>query len=147
MQPNHEVDVSSFRKRKQARAGWPAWLRVLMPFLVLTSIFALAAFLVVTFWSLHRVFHPQVTFGFAPGYSVVLIILPSFIGSMPLAMMVLNFVLSCIPPLRRIFDENAKGVPGTSFREAQKQLFKLAKIVSFPALAIAFVGALEPWAF
>ena len=70
----------------------------------------------------------------------------SFFFAIAPALMLLNFLLAQIPSLRRIFDRNAEGVPGASYRAAMKALWKVAKIIIPPALALGLLGAIEPWA-
>jgi len=72
---------------------------------------------------------------------------PPFFGVLAPALMLLNLCLHGIPPLRRIFEENSKGVPGASYDKAMSGLRKAAAILVPPSLLLALIGAIEPWAF
>jgi hypothetical protein len=60
--------------------------------------------------------------------------------------MLLNLVLGRIHPLKRMFDQNANGVSGASYKNSMKGLWKFTSVAVPPALILALIGAFEPWA-
>jgi ABC-type dipeptide/oligopeptide/nickel transport system permease component len=117
-----------------------------MPLLALSSIFGLTIATILVLWALHRVLHPDILFT-SRSVAFVLITFPAFFGATAPALMLLNFVLGRIPPLRRIFEKNAEGVQGGSYQASMDGLWKVAKILVPPALILSLIGATEPWAF
>jgi hypothetical protein len=118
-----------------------------MPLMGMSTVLALTAASVAVLWSLHRTVHPGISFGTISGRALALMFFPSFFGVLAPALMLLNLCLRGIPPLRRIFEENSKGVPGASYEESMSSLRKLAVVLVPPALLLALIGAIEPWAF
>ena len=135
-----------FQARQAARMRLPTWLRLLMPIMVMSSVLALTAGSVALLWSLHRTLHPGISLGAMSGGAVALIFFSSFFGALAPAMMLLNVCLRRVPPLRRIFEENSKGVHGASYQESMSGLRKLAMVLVPPAFVLALIGAIEPWA-
>jgi hypothetical protein len=70
----------------------------------------------------------------------------SFFGVLAPTLMLLNLCLHAIPPLRRVFEENSKGVPAASYDKAMSGLRKAAAILVPPSFLLALIGAIEPWA-
>jgi hypothetical protein len=134
-----------FQQRQAARMRLPGWLRLLMPLMVMASVFALTIASIELLWQLHRYFHPMAAFKSVSGAAQALMIIPAFFGSIVPALILLNLVLARIPALRQIFDTNAEGVAGASYQESMHNLRKGALIVVPPALILALVGAVEPW--
>jgi hypothetical protein len=124
----------------------PIWLRLLMPLMVMSSVLALTAGSVALLWSLHRALHPGISFGVMSGGAFALIFFPSFFGVLAPALMLLNLCVRGVPPLRRIFEENSKGVHGASYQDSMSRLRKLAMVLVPLALVLALIGAVEPWA-
>lgn len=125
----------------------PYWLRLLVPFLIISFVLALSAGCVTLLWSLHRALHPEIAFRAVSRSAFILMFFPSFFGAMAPAAMLLNLLFRRIPPLRKIFENNAKGVRGASYRESMNGLRKATALFVPPALALALLGAVEPWAF
>lgn len=80
------------------------------------------------------------------GGAFALIFFPSFFGMLAPALMLLNLCLRSVPPLRRIFEQNSKGVHGASYGESMSGLRKPAIVLIPPTLLLALIGAIEPWA-
>src|SRR5262245_27461449 len=115
-----------------------------MPLMVISCTAAIVICSITVSVALHRALQPGVqlsegTIGF--------VIIASLIGLYPPALMLLNMFLHSIPALRRILDEDSKGVRGASYRKSIDQLRKVAIIFTPPALLVALIGAIEPWAF
>jgi hypothetical protein len=117
-----------------------------MPLMVMSSILTLSAGSVALLWSLHRILHPGISFGAMSGSAFALIFFPSFFGVWAPALMLLNLCLRGVPSLRRIFEENSKGVHGASYSESMRALRKVAMVLVPLALIPALIGAVEPWA-
>ena len=66
---------------------------------------------------------------------------PVFFSSIPLGMLIVNLLAWCIPPARKIFDKEAQGVKGTSFREAMKGLGKIAAYLVPICFILGLIGA------
>jgi hypothetical protein len=62
----------------------------------------------------------------AEGFGAILATVSPFFGSIPLSMILGNFLVWLVPPARRILDAEAKPFPETTFWNAQRKLFKLA---------------------
>lgn len=136
-----------FRARQVARMRLPVWLAALMPVLSMSSIAVVTVASVMALWGLHHALHPDISSEVMPGVAKSLILFPSFFGAIAPGLMLLNVILRHIPPLRRIFDASGEGVRRASYPEAMKDLRKFAKVLVPPALALALLGAVDPWAF
>jgi hypothetical protein len=133
-----------FQQRQAARMRLPVWLALLMPLMVISCAAAIVICSIAVSVALHRSLHPGVTLSEG---TIGLVMIASLIGLYPPALMLLNMLLHSIPALRRILDENSKGVPGASYRKSMDQLRKVAIILTPPALLVTLIGAIEPWAF
>jgi hypothetical protein len=138
--------INGFKARQAARMRLPVWLGLLMPLMSISSITCVAASFIGIFWLLHRVLHPGIPFSPPSNVVVLLIILPSYFGAIAPALMLLNFVLARISPLKRIFDKNSEGVPGASYKSSMRGLGKAAIIILPATLALSLLGAIDPWA-
>lgn len=134
--------------RRRATRRKSAWNLLLIPFglgLCLVSWYGL--FRVI--WLFHVSIYPghqlrdfwreDIGFGsFVPSLLMVF-------GVMPLAvilgLMLANSLLWLIVPLRRVFEAEAQGHPGTSFQASMRGLIKLAMWVAPFCMAIAFLAA------
>ncbi len=137
---------ATFMRGRGARGRLPIWLALLMPFMALLSVFGLTIGFVTVLWTLHRARHPDISFASKSDVAFPLIVFPAFLGAVAPALMLLNFALACIPPLRRIFEGNAEGVKWASYQASMSALWKVARIHVPPALVLALLGAVEPWA-
>jgi len=124
----------------------PLWLRFLMPLMGISMILALTVGSFTLLWSLHQVLHPEISLRAISGGAIAVMIFPSFFGALAPALMLLNLCLHSIPPLRRIFEENSKGLAGASYDESMRDLRKLAIVIVPPSFVIALIGAIAPWA-
>jgi hypothetical protein len=75
---------------------------------------------------------------FVPSFFMVVAVMP---GSFVLGFMLGNLLFWLIPSARRVFDAEASGYPGTSFREAMSALVKLCVWTLLPGLLVAFACA------
>jgi hypothetical protein len=117
-----------------------------MPLMVMSTVLALTAGSIALLWSLHQALHPGISFRTISGGAFALMFFPPFFGVVAPALMLLNLCLHAIPPLRRIFEENSKGVPGAYYDKAMSGLRKAAAILVSPSFLLALIGAIEPWA-
>lgn len=99
-----------FQARQIARGRLPIWLALLMPLMALSSVFGLTIGSINVLWTLHLVLHPGVSFASKSNIVFPLTVFPAFLGAVAPALMLLNFALARIPPLRWVFDSNAAGV-------------------------------------
>jgi len=73
--------------------------------------------------------------------SSFLLLMPLLFVSLPIGMMLSNYVVWCIPPARRALDAEAQGVKWASFRESMYGLGRVALILSSLGLFLSFLGA------
>jgi len=123
----------------------PAWVRIFMPLTFMSLLLLLTAGSMILLWSLHRALHPSISFRSVSTGAISLMFYPTFVGLTAPALMLLNFCIHAVPGLRRIFEANSETVPRASYRESMRGLSKVAKAVALPALALALIGAAEPW--
>jgi hypothetical protein len=136
-------DRRGFAARQAARARLPVWLALLMPLMAIASVGGLTVASIFVLLTLHRTLHHAVL----SELPVVLMVVGAFMGAVAPAPMLLNFLLARFAPLRRIFERNAKGVPGASYQASMRALWRIARILVPPALMLGLVGAVAPWAF
>jgi hypothetical protein len=100
-------------------------------------------------WAFHVAVYPDHQFdefwlrGISTGNFVLslLIIFAPTPGAMALGFMLGNLVVWFIPPARQALDAEARGYPGTSFREAMRDLARIC-VWTLPAgLCVAFIAA------
>lgn len=72
----------------------------------------------------------------------LLITLPSFLGAIPIGLLLMNLVVYAIPPFRRAFDRWAEIDQTPGFGEANLQLCRLICIFSPLCFALAFAAAI-----
>jgi len=75
---------------------------------------------------------------FLPGF---LMVIPALFPSLTWSMIVTNAFLHQLPPVRRAFDREAIGYPGTDYRSAQGSLLVVALILSAGWAVLAILGA------
>lgn len=101
------------QERRMAKAKLPSWLRFL------------ELILFVGFWIgivIFTLFHiVKIHAGPMSGIELIEGLLV-FVTAIPMAGLLCNFVLWLIPPTRKISEENAKGIQGASFSEANNEL-------------------------
>ena len=138
--------ADEFAQRQAARRRLPRWVLWLQMVMSIVSFVAALFVGLQIFLALHRLAHGDFDLS-APINAAGFCMLFGAALALPApALMLVNLILVQIGPLRRIFDQNAKGVPGASYSEAMKGLWKFTKIVTPSGFALGLLGALEPWA-
>ncbi|MCC7037007.1 MAG: hypothetical protein IT560_06815 [Alphaproteobacteria bacterium] len=145
---NH-ISGTAFLERQRARRRLPNWLRISLPVIFLSVAFSVAAILVVcASWAYHH-FHPDMPQLLASSGPITLaqglILFSCFLIGITLSLPLSNIFLWLIPPVRRILDENAQGLPGASFKESMKAGMKALIFVALPSAVILFLGIWSPW--
>ena len=128
--------------RAAARKRLPGWLLLLMPVVGFACVFGATAILVSVGLYVRALLYPDVPFNTAR--APVLIFFGSFIGVIAPALMFGNAVLWLFPPIRNIFETNAKGVPGASFGAAMYGLVR-PSYFTVPAGALIFLIGFAPF--
>ena len=129
------------RNRAQRRKS--LWNLLLVP-LPVGSIFIIFCVLTKFMWKIHVNIFPSHEGRFNEILDEkisLLLIMPLFFASIPLGLMVVNVISWCILPIRKVFDKEAKGYKGTSFKESMEDLFKVALIVVPACLILSYIGA------
>ena len=137
--------ASGFGARQRARGRLPVSLGIVMPFTFLTCVFGLTFLSAYGWIELHLALHPGVTFRTLSGFPFALMTFPMFVGCVGPGGILANVILYLIPFVRRPLDENAKGVPGASFRAGVSALARVTKYALPIALILGLVGAVSPW--
>jgi hypothetical protein len=134
--------------RQRAKRRKSAWNALLLPF-------CFGAWLGVWFalfrlvWLFHLTLYPQHQLrdfwqegislrSFVPSFLMVFSLMP---GAMVVGFMLGNLFFWLIKPVRRIFDAEARGYPGTSFRDSMRRLFKVGVWALPIGLVIALTSA------
>lgn len=108
-------------ERRIAKAKLPSWLRFL------------EFILFISFWVgiiIFTLFHiVKIHSGPVSGFELIEALL-IFVTAVPIAGLLCNFILWLIPPVRKISEDNAKGIHGASFAEANKGLAKFILIMA-----------------
>lgn len=157
-QPNlHNISKEVFsegyfeRARQRAKRRKSPWNLVLIPLWVGSMAFICYA-LFQLMWGVHAWLYPDHVgrfrefwagrIGLPAFVSSFLLLIPLLFAAIPLGMIFANAVAWCIPPARRVFEREAKGVKWTSFPEAMKGLTKIALVMVPICLMLSFIGAL-----
>jgi len=116
--------------------GFGAWLAVWY------ALFRLVWLFHVTVYPAHRLrdfWQEGLGFrSFIPSFLMVFSLMP---GAMAAGFLLSNILFWLVTPVRRIFDAEARGYPGTSFRDAMRGLFKIC-VWGLPiGLVVAFAAA------
>ncbi len=85
-------------------------------------------------------FWPEGIGAHAFGASFLMVFGP-MIPAIVLALLVTNALLWFIPPVRRTFEAEARGVPGTSFRQSQRKLVIAALVALAAGTFLSMWGA------
>jgi hypothetical protein len=134
-------------RRRAARRRSP-WNVILIP-LCGGSAIAIGYALFRVVWRFHVTLYPDhqlnefwqrgISFrSFVPSVLMVFSLLP---GSLAAGFMAGNLLAWLVPPARHVFDAEARGFPGTSFRESMQTLFKMMMWTLPSGLAVALVAA------
>jgi hypothetical protein len=71
----------------------------------------------------------------------IIMFIPQGLPALSLGMMLANFIVWCIPPARRVLDQEAKVVKGTSFKESMRFLFKATIVLMLIVAPLSLAGA------
>jgi len=123
--------------RVVARARLPRWLALLMPVIALTCIFGLTTIIAWASFRLHQTVHPRAQLS---DRVVGLSVIGALIIAVAPGLLLGNYILGLVPPIRKLSDRNTKGVRGAPFHEAMRGLLKAACILA-PVGAILIVLA------
>jgi hypothetical protein len=82
----------------------------------------------------------DVAYSAIPGLNGMLITLPAFFLWIPISLLISNFVLYFMPPLRRIAEEYATRSGHAGFAASQKGLLKLLGIFTLVCLPLILLG-------
>jgi hypothetical protein len=128
-------------RAKRRKSPWNLLLipAIVIPWGILWWLWAAAANL------LHGMIYPGQHLMQSQGLGTILAAVSPLFGAMPVAMITGNFLVWLLPPVRRVLDHEAEPVPFTSYRNAQKQLFKIALVFVPVSLLLSVVGVLLEW--
>ena len=139
------------RARVRAKRRKSPWNLILIP-LVICGIAGVWYGLFKLMWWIHTTIYPEHTGRFnefwqegisLPSFvSSFLLMIPLFIASIPLGMLLANSIAWCIRPARRAFEREAKGHKHTTFKESMSGLFKFSLFIVPICLALSLIGAL-----
>ncbi len=94
---------------------------------------------------LHLKYYPRQYLSKSQGLGTIFVAISPFFGAIPLAMIIGNFLVWLIPPVRQVLEDEARPFPSTKYKNAQKQLFKLALFFVPISLLFAIIGAFLEW--
>jgi len=128
----------------RARRRRSAWNFLLIP-AVLLPLGILAWGLIEVLQRLHQARYPTQDLTSASGFGPIATTVGALLAAIPLALLIGNGLVWLIGPGRRVLENEASAVPGTSFADAQRQLIRFGTIAIPVFLGIAVVGALISW--
>ena len=131
--------------RQAARDRLPGWAKALVPTTALLFISGSTALLIVFTLPLHDLLHGGAPRR-QPDVAVVLILAASFVTAIIPGLVLANYALWLIPPIRRTLEQNSRGVPGASFKAANRALLKVARFSIPVGLVALVVGVIDLWA-
>ncbi len=131
------------RQRSQRRKS--VWNLLLLGFI---PIWLLLAFVVIElFLLLHVAIYPEQA-GYLRKFwrsnldvAGLLMFAPPFIATIPIAMVVINFLVYLIPPARRAMDKEDRNIPGVDYHSSQRALIKIGAVATVVAVLLASIGA------
>jgi len=144
--PRKPLEGEYFQEaRARARRRKSPWNLLLIPFTtagVGCSWYLMAKIMA----SLYQTRHPGYTFGHTrTNLGGDLIYVPLLLAAFPMGMMIGNILIWCIPPARRVLDQEAKGVWHASFKQSMRDL-ALFEVVILPiAIALSLLGTFGPF--
>lgn len=124
--------------RAAARKHLPGWLLLLMPILGFICMFGSAGLVAWAGLRLRNTLYPGAPIADGPG--PLLVLFGSLIGAAAPGLMIGNAILWLFPPIRNIFERNATGVPGASFRAALCGLVRLSRYTVPAGTLILLLG-------
>jgi hypothetical protein len=99
----------------------------------------------ITLTAFHAAIHGSQPLMSSEGVGPVLTVVGSLFAALPFALISANAVVWLVPASRKALDREADSTPGTSFRESQAGLLRLARYVSVVGGLVALVGGALPW--
>lgn len=138
------------RARERAQRRRSPWNLLLIP-LVLGGVALTFYLLFQLMWQVHIALHPEHAgrlaefwrkyISFRSFVSSLLLAVPLGIVALPLGMILGNLIAWSIPPARRAFEREAKGVSGASLHQSVVELGKLALFLLPFCLILSLIGA------
>ena len=139
-----------WRKRAGRRRSIWHLPKVLLTFILL-GVLGFALFKAM--WDVHVFFYPHHNghlhefwnegVGFRAFASSFMLLMPLFLPSIGLSMLITNLIFWCIPPARRTFEREAGRIEEMTFRGANKGLLRITLRYLLPiGLGLSLVGAL-----
>jgi hypothetical protein len=147
--PLKEIATPGYSQRafERAQRRKSPWNLILLP-LSLVGWFLCGYILWFSIWHIHTLIYPEHAgigltqlMGSHTTLPLLLMLLPLLLAGLPPGLMLANCVAWCIPPARSVFDREAEGVKGTSFRASQSGLWRLGKIVIVVCILLSLAGA------
>jgi hypothetical protein len=136
------------RARERARRRKSPWNLILIPLVVL-GIFSVSIGQFSLLWHLNTWVYPEhigrlknIMRSNEHQVSQMLLTLPCLFSAIPLGMLLANCMAWCIPPARRTFEREARGIAHASFRASMSDLGKFALFIVPICLALGVIGAL-----
>ena len=131
------------REWTKFKTSLPNWVKLFELFTQATFWIAIAVALLNGFFALHHKWHPSAVQ--IDKTAELLIILPSFIGSLVPAMMLANIVSWFVPAARRANRRALDRSTSETLGSIMKGLAKLGVPLTLICLCVSLLGAFEPW--
>jgi hypothetical protein len=93
----------------------------------------------------HMMLYPGQSLIGAKGLGPICAAVAPLFASIPIGMIVGNFLVRLLPAARRALDREAAEIPDGSYATAQRALWKLALILAPISIAVTGVGILLSW--
>lgn len=134
--------LQNARQRNQRRKS--AWNFLLLAWVPLWLLFVFLGS--VMFWYLHISIYSEHTsirefWRGALDLPRLLMLIPTLLATLPVAMFVTNVLVYLIPPARRAMEEEDRDVPGVDYRSSQNALLKTSAVSLVIALILGSIGA------
>lgn len=141
---------SPLELRQEAREALPGHLKVLLPLTYLGISFGLAFIAVRAAMTLRLTLRPDLQAILPPSNAPVTIefiiaLLASFFAGACFAIILVNALLWLVPTVRRVLNDNSRGIPGASFAQSMRTGLKAILFVALPCLLLLAIVALSPW--
>ena len=94
---------------------------------------------------LHLRFYPSQYLPTSRGAGRMLAVVAAFVASLLPAMIAANGLVWLIPRARTALEKKAEPISGGSFSTAQRDLFRLARLLVPTALLVAAIGSMLSW--
>jgi hypothetical protein len=128
------------RKAKRRKSPWNFILIPLVIFGVAATAFLLAAGLL----AIQRASIPEgaILSSYTRAGSILMFV-PILFPSLAIGMMIANLIAWCIPPARRTFEKEARGIKGASFRKTMRTLTIASAILLAVITPLSLLGAMN----